>query len=135
MTDIPKAPDESQIDPTLQDALSHLQDEMALIDMLRRPSRSDALELMLKKHEHLVLKMDGNLNHARAHLHIDYHREKHFASYAIDNGELLAGRDNYSRAVKPWIRDHKDALMRVWIGIRGSGADLVTVAELQASSI
>ncbi|MER9801897.1 hypothetical protein NKJ36_33485 [Mesorhizobium sp. M0142] len=82
-----------RIDAALQEALSILQDRMAMQDLLRRPSRGGlhGLELLLKEHRLLKLKMDANRNHARAHLHIDYHHSKHFASYAIDNGERLVG--------------------------------------------
>ena len=104
-----------------------------MIDLLRKPT-GKGLELLLKKHLLLVLKMDGNRNHARAHLHVDYHRTKHLASYAINNGDLLAGDGVYSSVVQPWIAAHRNDLMRVWNGIRGEGADATVVAQLRASA-
>lgn len=123
-----------EIDPALQDALGKLQEQMALIDLLRKPA-GKGMELLLKKHLLLALRMDGSRNHARAHLHVDYHRTKHLASYAIDNGDLLAGDGMYSSVVRPWIAAHRDDLMRVWSEIRGMGADMAVVAELRASAL
>lgn len=57
------------------------------------------------------------------------------ASYAIDNGQLLAGNGTYDGVVQPWIAHNRINLIKVWNGIRGSGADPVIVAQLQASTI
>ena len=38
------------------------------------------------------VRMDGTKNHHRPHVHISVGKQKHVASLAIDNGELLAGR-------------------------------------------
>ena len=125
------------IDAILQDGLVILQDRMAMVDMRSRPTlgRGDALEVLLKEHRLLRLKMDGNLNHARAHLHIDYHRTRHLASYAIDNGELLAGDGTYNGVVQPWIEQHRAELMRVWKGIRTAEVDDAVVGQLKASAL
>lgn len=124
-----------ELDSALQRSLSTLQDQMATLDMMREPGQGDGMELLLKKHLLLVLKMDGNRNHQRAHLHLDYHRRKHMASYAVDNGELLAGDGSYSSVVQPWIARHRLDLVRVWNSIRGGGADPVIVARLQGSAL
>jgi len=124
-----------RLDPELQHALNELQDQMAILDMLREPSGDFGLELLLKKHLLLQLKMDGNRNHERAHLHLDYHRTKHMASYAIDNGQLLAGDGSYSSVVQPWIAQHRADLMRVWHGLRGTGANSAIVAQLRNSTL
>jgi hypothetical protein len=49
--------------------------------------------------------MDGNKNHKRPHVHIDYGEEYHTASYAIDNGERIAGElhGKYDQEVSAWI--------------------------------
>lgn len=123
-----------EIDPVLQRALGILQDQMALIDLIRKPTESSGLELVLKRHLLLAIRIDGNLTHERAHIHLDYHRTKHMASYAIDTGELLAGDSSYSSAVQPWIAKHRRNLMRVWKGIRGAGVDPKIVAQLRGSA-
>jgi hypothetical protein len=124
-----------ELSSELQRALHHLQDQMASLDLLWEPSHGNGLELLLKKHKLLALKMDGNRNHGRPHLHLDYHRKKHMASYAIDNGQLLAGDGTYDGVVQPWIAQNRINLIKVWNDIRGSGPDLVIVAQLQASTI
>ena len=129
------AGDLQRLDPTLQRALGDLQDQMAELDMMWEPSQGNGLELLLKKHKLLKIKMDGNRNHERPHLHLDYHRNKHMASYAIDNGDLLAGNGMYSSVVRPWIAKHHVKLTQVWDGIRGSGADPVIVAALRGSAL
>ncbi|PTE06670.1 DUF4160 domain-containing protein [Mesorhizobium helmanticense] len=125
------------LDAALQGALSILQDRMAEQDMLRRPSRAGrrGMEILLKGHRLLKLRMDANRNHPRAHLHIDYHHSKHMASYAIDNSELLAGDGSYDRVVKPWIAEHQANLMQVWRGLRANGVDDAIVAELRGSTL
>ncbi|MGX8007816.1 DUF4160 domain-containing protein [Mesorhizobium sp. ORM8.1] len=128
--------DEPQwIDAALQGALSILQDRMAEQDLFRRPSRAGrhGLEILLKEHRLLKLRMDANRNHGRAHLHIDYHHSKHMASYAIDNGELLVGDGSYDHVVKPWIAEHQANLMQVWRDLRANGVDDAIVAELRGS--
>lgn len=126
-----------QVEKRFHRAMSELQNEMAMHDLLgaSRGSRTLGAELLLIKQKKLALRMDGNKNHPRAHIHIDYHRDHHLASYAIDTGERLAGAGTYDRVVTPWIGRHRADLMIVWNGIRGSGPDSVTVALLNQSDI
>ena len=126
-----------RFDATIQNVLNILQDNMATRDLFSKSSHNggQGLELLLKKHLLLRIRMDANLNHFRAHLHLDYNGENHIASYAIDNGELLAGKNTYNREVQPWIDEHRPALMLVWNDLRGKGADDTILAELRDSSI
>ncbi len=126
-----------KFDVTIQNALSILQNNMATRDLFSNnsPNSGQGLELLLKKHLELKIRMDANLNHFRAHLHIDYGKNRHIASYAIDNGELLAGKATYNSEVQPWIAEHRPNLLLVWKDLRGKGADETIVAELSASSI
>lgn len=52
------------------------------------------------------------LNHDRPHVHLDGHK----ASFAIDNGELLAGHcDNLTQlTIRRWIRRHRSDLLQLW---------------------
>lgn len=51
-------------------------------------------------------------NHNRPHVHLDGHN----ASFAIDNGELLAGRcDSLTQSIiRRWIRRHRSDLLQLW---------------------
>ena len=56
--------------------------------------------------------MHPDVNHARPHVHIN----EHGASFAIDNGELLAGAcDNKTRKlIEDWIARHREDLEQLW---------------------
>jgi len=60
--------------------------------------------------------MDGNKNHKRPHVHVDYGRSYHVASYAIDSGERLVGNldAKYDVAARRWICKHKVQLLEIW---------------------
>ena len=76
--------------------------------------------------------MDGNKNHKRPHVHIDYGKERHVASYAIDTGERLVGHlDNkYDNKVRKWIDEKKLTLMQIWVQTQaGQNTDAI-VCEL-----
>ena len=89
-----------------------LQDDLAFTDMLMAPSRGgDFVEMAIKKLQRLVVRMEAD-HHARAHVHIDYGRERHAASFAVDNGERLVGRmpTKYGRDVQTWIIQNQSRL-------------------------
>jgi hypothetical protein len=56
----------------------------------------------------------GEERHGRAHVHASY--GDYVASYAIDNGERLAGRagPTMDRDLRAWIAQHRGELMEVW---------------------
>ena len=72
----------------------------------------------------IKIRMDGNKNHKRAHVHVEYDNNFHRASYAIDTGERLAGDlpNKYDRVVRTWICDKRPKLLEVWT-LTQSGED------------
>jgi hypothetical protein len=62
--------------------------------------------------------------HHAPHLHIDYGRCNHVASYSIHNHRRLAGTlsTKYDRVVTSWISEHREKLLRIW-GAMQSGDD------------
>ena len=46
---------------------------------------------ILARRDPLRIRMYKETQHARPHIHIDYGKEPHIASYALDTGERLAG--------------------------------------------
>ena len=80
--------------------------------------------------------MDGNHNHKRPHLHIDYGKEHHATSYAIDNGVRLAGKldRKYDSDIRTWINTHRDPLLEAWrIAQAGEKPEMI-IAELKGSA-
>ena len=116
--------------------LGSLQVDMAYVDLFTPSFRGErGLELTVLEKQNIRLKIDGNGNHARPHLHVDYGRLYHSASYALDNGERLAGnlQRKYDKAVTRWIDEHRDKLLHVWRGVRdGTNVDQA-VSELKGS--
>ncbi len=99
----------------LEKELATLQHDLAMIDFWLggEPGVQRFLVLML---EDIGIRMDGNKNHKRPHVHIEYGTDHHAASYAIDTGERLVGKlkSEHDRAVREWIKAHKSKLMEVW---------------------
>jgi hypothetical protein len=108
----------------LDSEIKQLQKTFAQIDMnlaiqtLRKKSR--LLFLLVCKLENIRIRMDGNRNHKRPHVHIDYKEEYHSASYAIDNGERLAGNlgTQYDHSVRRWIAGSRPKLTELWLTIQ-----------------
>jgi hypothetical protein len=76
----------------LEKELAKLQDAFAMVDLFVRRTRDTAeMEILVKKLQSIRIRMDGNQNHKRPHVHIDYGNKYHAASYAIDTGERLVG--------------------------------------------
>lgn len=120
----------------LNEALACLQDELATIDFdtrVRPPD--DVLELLIKQHQNIRLRMDGNKNHKRPHIHIDYGRHYHVASYAIDDGERLAGDldRKYHRCVRTWISTHQALLLEAWRSTQAGQQPDEIIAALKGS--
>ena len=119
----------------LETELAQLQDDMATVDLLTRRSPPGVIELLVKRFQQIRIRIDGDKNHARPHLHIDYGREYHAASYAIDTGERLAGMldTKYNNAVQEWIAKSRPVLIQAWaLTQAGQNADPI-VRELRGS--
>jgi uncharacterized protein DUF4160 len=103
-------------DKTLKDAVGGLQYGLGEIDLFTTPSDPGVIRFLVVVLQPIKIKMDGNLNHKRPHLHIDYGPDFHTASYAIDNGERLAGTlaTKYDRKVKDWIASNRPKLLQAW---------------------
>jgi hypothetical protein len=101
----------------LSEQAALLQDDFAMIDLLTRPSSNHGmLEYLVKRHQLLAIRIDGDRNHGRAHVHVDYGRSHHAASYAIDSGERLAGAldSKYDKSMRTWIATNRKLLLATW---------------------
>jgi Domain of unknown function (DUF4160) len=116
--------------------LAELQDAFAMVDLLMRPPRrgdSAVMKLLLKKLLAIKIRMDGNDNHKRPHVHVDYGKHHHVASYAIDTGERLVGNLNrkYDRAVQEWIAEHTPKLLEAWNQMQAGKCATAIACELR----
>jgi hypothetical protein len=94
--------------------LEDLQDKFAFVDLMTKGGKEGLLEVLLKKKLPLEFRMEPD-NHA-PHIHINYKKEKHKASYRINDGVRVAGNlDNkYDKIVKSWIDENRTKLQEIW---------------------
>ncbi len=101
----------------LAERARELQDRLALIDLMGRPAaRSGWTELLVKELRNLKVRMYQEKGHSRPHVHIEYGKEYHEASYSVLEGERLAGNlsRKYDREVTAWIERNREMLLILW---------------------
>ena len=106
--------------------LEELQKDFAQVDLLTTPSRSGragSISFLLLKRGDLKFKMYQEPGHSLPHIHIDYGRRKHAASYCIDPPNRLVGNldRKYDRSVTEWISSRKDKLLAAWALVQAGG--------------
>jgi hypothetical protein len=59
-------------------------------------------------------------HHGAPHIHINYEKKKHVASYRINDGLRVAGNlDNkYDKLVKYWIAKNQTTLQGIWTAMQ-----------------
>lgn len=99
--------------------LEELQDQFALIDLMTKESKGGLLEVLLKKLLPLEFRMEPD-HHGAPHIHISYGKEKHVASYRINDSVRVAGDlDNkYNKIVIQWIAKNRNTLQEIWVGMK-----------------
>lgn len=110
----------------LADELEELQRDLAQVDLLTTPSSSGqagSISFLLLKRGDLKFKMYQESGHGLPHIHIDYGRHKHAASYCIDPPNRLAGNldRKYDRSVTEWISSRKEKLLAAWALVQSGG--------------
>jgi hypothetical protein len=116
----------------LDKELAELQDALAMTDFneacSKSASRPEGLAyLIVKVLRPIKIKMDGNKNHKRPHVHIQHGTEYHAASYAIDTGKRLVGNSGYDKEVHEWIGKNRPKLLQAW-GLMQAGKDAAPLA-------
>ena len=102
----------------INDILLELQELLASVDLKQvKKSRSFKIEVASKLNMKFRMEPD---QHQRPHVHIQYGKENHKASYAINNGELLAGNlpPYHEKVVIKWISDKSKILDRLWTTLK-----------------
>jgi hypothetical protein len=97
------------------------------VDLLTEPrtgTRGGGIELLLLKLKELKIKMYQEAGHQMPHVHVDYGRRNHVASYSVNECKRLAGTldTKYDREILDWIAEHRDKLLEAW-RIMQSGKD------------
>lgn len=100
----------------MKEELGKLQDQFAFIDLTSKQGKSGVIEILLKKILQIEIRMEQDKNHKEPHVHINYGKEKHTASYRIVNGERIVGNlsSKYDNTVKSWIATNQPLLLQIW---------------------
>lgn len=115
-----------------------LRRSFALVDLLTRGRHPDlpdgVIEALLLREKPLKLKMYKEAGHGRPHFHVDYGREVHSASYAIDTGERLDGNldRKYDRVVIAWTEKNRETLLAIWNALQEGRFESDIVRQLSA---
>lgn len=120
----------------LKSELTELQQKMAQVDLLteQRPHvRSNFNEFLIRKLRNLKIKMYQEMGHKTPHIHIDYGRINHVASYSIVEARRLAGTldTKYDQVVVEWIMMHKSRLLNVWDTVQNGQNPVSLIEEIK----
>ena len=109
-----------QINTHVKNSHADLQRSLAEVDLSTRSSSGNMMELLILKFCSIAIRMDRHENHARPHLHIDYGRKFHTATYSVDTGERLVGSlaRKYDKRISVWIKRNRANLMELWNRMR-----------------
>lgn len=119
----------------LASELEALQNQLAQVDLITSPSgssRAGDISFLLLKRGNLKFKMYQEPGHSLPHIHIDYGRQNHVASYCIDPPGRLIGNLNkkYDRSILEWISSRKGKLLETWAFVQAGGDPASLAVEL-----
>ena len=103
-----------------------LQRRFAEIDSIyeqRRPTRADSFELLLLKLKDIKIKLYQEVGHKLPHIHIDYGKEHHAASYSIQDMRRLEGSlpTRYENIISAWLSENRDLIIKIWNEVQSGG--------------
>lgn len=109
----------------INDEVKKLQRDLANIDLVmnainKRSNNKDFIELLLVKFENIKVKMYKEIKHNNPHIHIDYGKEAHKASYSIETGLRIIGNLNkkYDKTIQEFIINNKNSLLNIWENVQ-----------------
>jgi hypothetical protein len=90
--------------------------------------------LILTRLQNVKVKMYKEA-HCLPHVHVDYGREHHVASYSVDPPRLLAGTLGraHDEKVILWLTKHRTRVLEVWTSVQAGIAPSGILAELGES--
>lgn len=102
-----------------------------LLEMRGPDGRIRFLDHLLIRKNQIKLKIYQERGHQRPHFHVDYGRESHVASYAIDSGERLDGtlHPKYDKAIASWTDKNRELLLKTWSALQ-AGQDVQLFVQM-----
>jgi hypothetical protein len=120
----------------LKKAARELQHKFAMADLLTRPGKGGGYsEFLVIKLLAMKIKMYQEQGpHKEPHVHIDYGKNKHVASYSIQSGRRIIGDldRKYDKIVQSWIVENNEALAELWRTAQAGKDTETLVASLRA---
>lgn len=121
---------------SLEDEFSELQRLLAQKDLITEPRKSSGsgfIELLLAKRKNIKYKMYQERGHSMPHIHIDYGRINHIASYSVETGERLEGNlpKKYDSDISSWLSTNREKLVKLWQLLQDAGETSAIIGELQ----
>lgn len=107
----------------LEEEFDDLQRLFAQKDLLTEPRRSSGngfIEVVLVKRENMKLKIYEEQGHRLPHIHIDYGKQHHVATYAIETGERIEGSlsKKYDSDVSDWLERNRGKVLEIWSALQ-----------------
>ena len=123
----------------IQDELEKLQNQLAIVDLFTQKTTKNhfrGLILTVKKLQNIKIKIYQESSHSKPHIHIDYGRQNHTASYSIDSPSRIAGnlKNKYDNSIIDWIDNNKEKLTQLWNAVQAGEQCKELVAELKGRS-
>ena len=90
------------------------------------------MEILLVKRKNMKIKIYQEKGHHLPHIHIDYGKQRHAASYAIETGERIEGwlSKKYDSDVSSWLDRNRDKVLEIWNALQAGTQHEPLVAEL-----
>ena len=103
----------------LDEEFSELQKLLAQKDLItesRKRASSGFTEFLLAKRRNMKYKIYQERGHTMPHIHIDYGRMNHAASFAITSGERLDGNlpKKYDSDISSWLSRNQNQVLKIW---------------------
>jgi len=117
----------------LEKLAKQLQNSFAQIDLFTPSYPNDGkTRLLLTKKQNMKIKIYQEKGHQNPHIHIDYGKEKHFASYKIMTGEKINGQlpSKYDQSITEWLKSYRKTIIKIWRKLQDGKDTLDLVASL-----
>jgi hypothetical protein len=124
---------------TYEKLLESLQRSLAQIDLINEPRRrapAGFTEFLVLKLKNIKIKMYQEKGHSMPHIHIDYGKENHVASFSIEPPRRINGSLNskYDREIISWVTANKEALLKIWSEAQAGGNPSNLIAQLKGNA-
>lgn len=90
------------------------------------------MEILLAERKNMKIKIYQENGHHLPHIHIDYGRQHHAASYAIESGERIEGSlsKKYDSDVSGWLDRNREKVLEIWNSLQSGVPHEQLLAEL-----